>query len=117
VTEAYDDFEDEDELENYDGDEELRDEIAELNQRLDEQEGLDEIDRVIRQMESEHGSRFSQAEVNQIGALLDQGYSPESVYEAVAPASAFEEAFDQSIEWLERQEGRTILFTPHRYSG
>jgi hypothetical protein len=90
-------------------DEELREQIEELQDRLDEQDDLAEINGIIRAMEAEHGSTFTQAEVDQIGSLLEQGYTPKSVYEAVAPASEWEQDFEHAVDWLERQEGRPIL--------
>jgi hypothetical protein len=106
VTEYAEDFEDEYE------DESIYDEIDELRDQLEDQEEVAEVNAQIAALERAHGSPFSQDEIQQIGELIDEGYTPESVYEAVAPTHPGEEAFDhhfsETLEHVQEQQGRQL---------
>jgi hypothetical protein len=106
MTEVYTDDEFED-------DESIYDEIDELRDQLEEQQDVAEVNAQIAALERAHGSPFSQDERQQIGELIDEGYTPESVYEAVSPTSPGEEAFNHRFEetlgHLEQENGRGLL--------
>ena len=109
MTEHEEEFED-----DLDGDDEqdvdLRAELDEIREMIQERDDVAEINRQIAAYQQEHGVRLSREQVQDVGRLLDDGYEPGEAFGSLDIRDhAFDETFERTVARVEREQGRSLL--------
>ena len=106
----------EDDLEGLEeGDDELREEIDHLREQIEDRFAAEDevraINAQIQGFSRQHGLRLSPADIQSIGQLVDEdGMTVEDAY-AELEGEDFSDAFADTVERVERQQGRGLLDT------